>query len=178
MIRLHKNNLFCANTALWYSSNPLTSMLHLKMLNKGTVIVSKYDTSPDSVKMIVKTLRSPLDVNHPVSGNRAWGIFPDRQNGGYVFYTTGVDRINGVIETVGNTWAERLPLQSGFDKADALWRSLQKKMIDFINDPAHGGSATIYSGTPESILRPYWENLKLYFENTIDLTELRRRLGC
>jgi len=28
----------------------------------------------------------------------------------YFFYTTGVDRVTGIFENVGNTWPHRVPL--------------------------------------------------------------------
>lgn len=169
-------NLF-NDESLWLSNSPLSAMLQLNMINNGTVIVSDFRSTQNNVRLLVSTMRSPLDINHPVSGNRAWGIFPDTQNSGFVFYTSGVDRINGIAETVANTWMERLGLESGFDKADKLWKSLQDKMITFVN--ANGGIAEKYnSPAPQIIWRPNWSDLKEYFEKTITLEQLLDRLGC
>jgi hypothetical protein len=104
-------------------------MVHLDMLFNGTVIVSEFvSNSSNDVRMIATTVRTPLDGEHPISGNRTWGIKEDSDNGGFYFFTTGADRISGNPGTVLNTWAERLPIfSSGLDNADKLWTSLQEK---------------------------------------------------
>jgi hypothetical protein len=163
------------DVALWQSPNPTTAMLHLNMVFDGSVIVSQYSATSDKIQMAVKTVRTPLDGEHPVSGTRMWGISPDGY-GGYSFYTSGSDRVTGTIGTVLNTWADRLPLlESGFEKADRLWTSLQDKMIQFITD--NGGYAEKYP-TPNYILRPQWEDVDLYLKHQISLDELKRRIGC
>lgn len=163
---------------LWNSPDPTSAFLHLSIpdAHDGTVIVSDYYSTTDSVQLVVKTVSSYLDNVHPVSGTRAWGIFPDRENGGYVFYTTAADRIQGVFETVANTWMERTGLwDSGFDQADKLWRSLQDKMIDFINN--NDGQATYYSDR-SYIKRPNWADIDLFFREGISLAQLLQLIGC
>ena len=59
---------------LWNSSNPLTALLHLNMVQDGSVIVTHYNSTSNSAQLVVTTVRTPLDGLHPVSGNRAWGI--------------------------------------------------------------------------------------------------------
>jgi hypothetical protein len=143
------------------------------MVKNGSVIISKYTSSTDNCQMIASTLNTPLDGNHPVSGNRSWGITQD-SNGGYNFYTSGVDRITTNLFEIGDNLASSLS-SSGFEKADILWRSLQTKMMMFIN--ANGGNATYYSNN-ETILRPYWFTIKQYLRNEISLEQLRNLLGC
>jgi hypothetical protein len=160
---------------LWQSSDPTTAMLHLNMAFNGSIIVSQYSATSGKVQMAVKTVRTPLDGEHPVSGTRMWGISPDG-TGGYNFYTSGADRVTGIIETVLNTWGDRLPLiESGFEKADRLWTSLQDKMVAFIIN--NGGYAEKYS-QPNFILRPQWDDVDLYLKKQIPLDELKRRIGC
>jgi uncharacterized protein YycO len=77
------------------------------------------------------TVHTPDTADHPVSGHREFGM---RQGGdANVFYTRGADRTTGFIET----FADRLAWRG----ADALWRSLQQKVADFVN--TNGGAATV-----------------------------------
>jgi hypothetical protein len=162
---------------LYMSSNPLTAMLHLNMVNDGTVIVSDYYSSSQGIsRMLVKTMRSPLDIDHPVSGNRAWGIFPATNSTGgteYVFYTQGVDRITNFSDVVANSFLTSLNIKGGFDIANLLWESLQDKMVKFITD--NGGSAQKYTPT---IYYPNWDDIKDFYEKKITLQQLIQRLGC
>lgn len=167
-----------SDVSLWNSSNPTSAFLHLDIdgMHDGTVIVSDYYSTPDSAQMTVKTVTSFLDRAHPVSGTRVWGIAPDHVNGGYVFYTTAADRIQGAFETVFNTWFERAGLwESGFDKADRLWSSLQAKMIMFIN--SNGGSAHYYPDKTY-IKRPNWADIDLFLRDRIDYDDLLKLIGC
>lgn len=167
-----------SDVSLWNSSNPTSAFLHLDIdgMHDGTVIVSDYYSTPDSVQMVVKTVTSFMDRAHPVSGTRAWGIFPDRVNGGYVFYTTAADRIQGAFETVFNNWFDKVGLfESGFDRADRLWSSLQEKMIDFINN--NGGAADYYPDKTY-IKRPNWADIDLFLRDEIDYDDLLKLIGC
>jgi hypothetical protein len=167
------NNDVVNDVTLWHSNNPLTSILHLDMIQDGSVIISKYTSSTDNCQMIASTLNTPLDGNHPVSGNRSWGIMQD-PNGGYNFYTSGVDRITTNLFEIGDNLMSSLS-SSGFEEADALWRTLQTKMMMFIN--SNGGNAGYYSNN-ETILRPDWFIIKRYLRNEISLQQLRDMLGC
>ena len=141
--------------------------------------MSRYETESNSRNMTVTTVRTALDGTHPISGNRSWRIVPDNStSGAYFFYTTGVDRVTGLFETVGNTWPHRVPLfQSGFEHADALWISLQNRMIQFILD--HNGQAELYNYlSPNCILKPEWSDVDLYLKRKITLNGLLQRIGC
>jgi len=172
----YKHDSYIDDSVRWHSSNPLSSLLHLNMMNDGTVIVSDYWTTLDSSRFIVSTLRSPLDGIHPVSGNRAWGISPDHANGGYIFYTTAVDRITNVIMDLFNDLGELTPLPSGFEIADNLWRSLQDKMILFINN--NNGNAAKYVQLDELKFRPHWILMREFLLGNISLAQLKLALGC
>lgn len=165
------------DTQRWLSPNPLASLLHLDMVNDGTVIVSGFKQTPSECEMMVSTIRTPLDGIHPVSGNRIWGIKADPVNGGYTFYTTAVDRITSTLMDMGNDVMEWLPgVNSGFDDADALWRSLQDKMAQFIID--NGGQAQKYSGTPDVTFRPPFFVIEEYLVGHITWEQLKQFLGC
>ena len=118
----------------------------------------------------VSTMETPLDFEHPVAGNRRFGIYSDPDHPGeYVFYTMGVDRAWDWIFDGGNE-----PF-GGFKRADSLWSSLQAGMIQFIQD--HSGTASLYSSR-NAIARPRWDDVEEYFKGNIDFPELKRRLGC
>lgn len=162
---------------LWNSPNPVSALLHLNMKNDGTVMVSDYKSDPVESYFTVSTVKSWMDGNHPVSGNRQWGIKEDPVNGGYTFYTSAVDRITTTYFDYMNAIAELLPgVNSGFDDADMLWRSLQQKMVEFIN--SHGGEAKLYPVTPDITFRPPWILVERYLKKGITLEQLKQALGC
>ncbi len=115
-------------------------------------------------------MQTTLDLEHPVAGNRRFGIYSDPDHPGeFVFYTMGVDRAWDWIFDAGNK-----PLQ-GFESADSLWTSLQNGMIQFIKN--NGGSASFYSNK-NTIARPHWSDVEDFLMGKIDFPELKRRLGC
>lgn len=158
------------------------SLWHLDLgPQDGSVVESGYEHVVDggyqSHYFTVSTIETLTDFEHPVAGNRRWGIFADPdQPGEYCFYTMGVDRIWDdwfVLGDVLNQYA--LSQFSGFDQADKLWGSLQSKMASFIID--HGGHAEYYS-KPSIIARPKWNDVSDYLKGSFDFAELKRRLGC
>ncbi|NNU33811.1 hypothetical protein HK413_06035 [Mucilaginibacter sp. S1162] len=140
------------------------------MADDGTVIESDYQSNNNGTFFKFSTMTSPFDLNHPVSGNREFGIYPDPNNpGSYTFYTMGVDRVSDWIFVVGNT------LFNGFRRTDQLWTAMQSNMINYINN--HGGHAEFY-GKKNYIARPNYNLVKDYLEGRISLAELKRRIGC
>ena len=150
----------------WASDSPLGVILHLKMDDNGSVIVS--DFAPNY--WTVSTLRTPIDDTHPVSGNRQWGYeFGTNGNfSGYTFYVTGVDRL-----TTGMHELTQYIFDIPFTKADRLWESYQAKVSNFVNN--HSGSATIGIQIKE---RPDYESLKDYLSGKITLQQLKDKKGC
>lgn len=126
-----------ANRARWEDATPTGAILLIDMKLWGI--------SPDS-GCVVTTLRSPREwifstvrsghpiaaligneaAAHPVSGNRAFGIYRTA-DGKHVFYSVAADRPTQWIDEV---MAERVV----FKKADELWQSMQEKVVKFIND--------------------------------------------
>jgi hypothetical protein len=160
----------------WYNTNPMGALLHLSMINDGTVVVSDYYSTLDSSRYIVSTINSPLDGIHPVSGNRVWGINVDHTYGGYNFYTSAVDRITNPFFDLLNDIGEITPIPSGFEQADNLWRSMQVNMINFINN--NQGNASYYTGVNEVKFRPIWFLLKEFLKGNISLQQLKAAMGC
>ncbi len=142
------------------------------MADDGTVIESDYQSNANGAFFKFSTMTSPLDFNHPVSGNREFGVYPDPQNPGtYTFYTMGVDRVSdwqfGFIDYVTNGIT--------FRGADQLWSAMQSNMINYIN--THGGHAEFYS-KKSYIARPDYNLVKDYLEGRISLAQLKSKIGC
>ena len=157
------------------SSNSIGSVMHIGMVQDGSVIVSGYQNnySPNytSLNFTFSTLVTPLDGYHPVSGNRRFGIYTDI-NGGYTFYTMGVDRISRTIFANGDGFLSLFG-PNGFEKADLLWNGMQSKVINFIT--ANNGSAVLYT-RPDYKIRPKWSDIEDFLKGTITFTQLRLKL--
>lgn len=145
------------------------TLVHLNLINDGTVVLSNYFrwSSPVACRFTYSTISSPLDGNHPVSGNREFGIFENPGGNGYTFYTSGVDRTSDWFFGVGNI------IDWGFNAADALWTNVQDKMVQFINN--NGGQAVKYAPV---IARPKWNHVERYLRGEITFTLLKKLLGC
>jgi len=116
-------------------------------------------------------MSSPLDDNHPVSGNREFGIYNDPSRPGeYTFYTMGVDRISDWMFNLMN-----VPRNTIFNGGDELWSNMQKNIVNYINH--NGGRATYYSPSKITVY-PQWENVKEYLYGRISFLELKKRIGC
>jgi hypothetical protein len=162
-----------------FGVNSIGALIHIHMTNDGSVIESDYynNNTPGSEKhrFTFTTMATPLDFSHPVAGNREFGVYrstdPLHPNE-FVFYTMGVDRTSDWVFDLGNS------MLNGFAKADKLWNSVQKNMINFINKPSSGGQAQYY-GPPASVkARPKWEDVKDYLKGLITWEILKQRLGC
>jgi hypothetical protein len=163
------------DSLLYYKDtiNSLGAVVHIDMLQDGSVILSRYRNSyfPSSYQshsFIFSTLVTPLDGYHPVSGNREFGIHTDN-SGGFTFYTMGVDRISKNAFVFGSFIQDALLGNSGFDDADQLWTSMQENMINYIN--IHGGTAINYTRR-NFIVRPKYDKIKDYLNGTITYQQL------
>jgi hypothetical protein len=159
------------DTNLWLSSNPVSAFLHLSIYSpipglgdNGSVVVDDHTNS----HWTVSTIKTPVDGNHPVTGNRQWG-YDTNSDGTYTFYVTGADRITRPFGQLAQT-----VLSIPFDQADNLWKSYQSGVEAFIN--THGGSA-VKDLTPTT-LRPDYQAIANYFNGTLTLAQFKANHGC
>ncbi|HEY5712486.1 MAG TPA: trypsin-like peptidase domain-containing protein [Allosphingosinicella sp.] len=113
-----------ADAAQIVSANPVGAVFNLNIIgpDNAAVVVSQANAS----HFRVSTVNTPDTGDHPVSGHREWGH--SMRDGKIILYTRGADRATGSIAT-----------SVVFAGADHLWRSFQRKMVEYIN--ANGGSA-------------------------------------
>ena len=151
------------------------TLIHIDMLNDGSVIISDYQRSTYAAgnkwnRFTFSTLETPLDYEHPVAGNRQFGIYSNPGNPNeFTFYTMGVDRTWDPFFKLGNA------TNMGFADADALWQDIQSNMQKFITQ--HGGTASKYNPS-EYISRPKWSDVEDYLKGSIDLLTFKSRIGC
>lgn len=158
--------------------NSLGALIHIHiplqgsgLTNDGTVVESGYlrESVNNRHWFMFSTMKTPLDGEHPVAGNRKFGIFPD-PNGGYCFYTMGVDRLQDATISLDFT---NTSSSVGFTEGDALWTGMQTKTTVNIN--SWQGNATIY--TPV-IVRPEWDTVSEFLKGHITFQELKTALHC
>ena len=168
-----------------FDINSLGALIHINMINEGSVIESNYyhnyTQGFEKHRFTFSTMATPLDLSHPVAGNREFGVYRTtdvNHPNDFVFYTMGVDRINDWVFASGD-WINQNVFgnPSGFENADELWSNIQKNMISFINNPANGGHAEYYG--PASIkARPKYNDVKDFLLGTISWEQLMVKLGC
>lgn len=162
--------IYLDETAIWNSAyeGSLSSIVHIDMLNDGTVIESGYNRNAITQHswFMFTTMVSPLDGPHPVSGNRRFGIF--KSGNKWYFYTMGVDRTNTIDVTIANALTG-----VAFDGADELWRSVQTGVLDFFD--THQGDAV---AKHEIIARPYWIELRKFLKGQITLQQYKAQNNC
>lgn len=151
-------NVYDTDTSIWFSSQPLGALINIdfNLLNSyinpddGSVVTSQ----AISTGWTFSTIRTIRDGSHPVSGNRRFGLF--RWKGDkYVFYSRGADRTTGILDRALSGLV--------FSSADKLWRSLQKGVVDYVNQ--NGGSAQFGRRVSH---RCNWDNIKQrYFKPSV-----------
>ncbi len=153
----------------------LGALVHIEIpFDEGSVIESDYSPNTGiNGRWYFKftTIKAPIDYNHPVSGNREFGIYHDNNNGGYTFYISGVDRItdpsNSFINFLTNNYI--------FDNADNLWHSILLNIISFVNIT---GSASSY-GPYNEYIRPDINGPLFYFlTGEYSIYDLMAALNC
>ncbi len=155
------------DTALWNSSNPLGSLIHINIpIDDGTVICSGFSTNT----WIFSTIKAPLgwsyDGIHPVSGNRAFSYYMEGST--MYIYTRGVDRTSYINND--NTPKINYIMEAiAFAGADDLWSEMQNKLSTYVNN--RGGSSNPV--TPVKY-RPNYEKIKNYLKGQIPLSSV----GC
>jgi len=112
------------------SATPLGTVFKLDVVGPDNAAVVISDVQDRY--FAVTTINTPDTGDHPVSGHRMFGYAIEE--GKTVWFTRAADRPtlmpSGLQEII-------------FAGADALWKSMQRKMAAFIND--NGGSATVVS---------------------------------
>lgn len=144
------------------------------LYDNGSVILSDYKSfvgthSHSFFKF--STLETPFDHEHPVAGNREFGIYNSTANPSeFTFYTMGVDRIWD--------WASQFAndnISDGFKQADSLWKNVQDNLKMFIIQ--NGGNATYYiPRNPHA--RPNWDAVKEFLLGNMTEAQLKIALGC
>ncbi|RVX40773.1 hypothetical protein EDD27_3198 [Nonomuraea polychroma] len=118
----------------WESSDPAGSVIFINIpgFDNASVVLSAINQE----QWIFSTVYANEDrpggkpQQHPVSGNRQFGIKPT-ESGSWIFYTRGADRTSGFLESIGSGIT--------FNLADMLWFSLQERVEAWVR--AHGGAA-------------------------------------
>jgi hypothetical protein len=163
LTRFEPHPLLAGEAALWQSSNPLGAIISIGIPgNDGSVITSSY--APDH--WTFSTLHEPMNANHPVSGTREFGFFPN-PGGGYTFYVRGADRIdNKYAELLGSITNPPVP----FLAADATWESWQREFTLFITSKKGKASFDVNDNVKN---RPDWSEVLKALRNGTPLRSIR-----
>jgi hypothetical protein len=114
------------------------------------------------------TVTSPEDGEHPVSGNRTFGIQTDPVNGGYTFYISGVDRAtNGLFNLGADVF--------GWSSASSLWQNVMANVQSYVTD--NGGTSGNYPNGFLDTVQDY-DNMKGFLDGTDSLEQEMAALGC
>jgi hypothetical protein len=160
-------------STVWSSSNYLGAIMRFDIaLEIEGIVIGQQDGSVicsenNSMSWTFTTIESPMDWNHPVSGNRQFGLNYN-SDGTYTFYTRGVDRI---AESFDNWVGGINAIPSAFDGADALWTTFQNNLGSFINSSANQGQASIQN---PQIDRVDWDLVKDVLQGNKPISDL----GC
>ena len=145
--------------SLWNSNNPLGSIININIFgpDNGSVIVSQFDDAGCYCWTFTTITESQENGEHPVSGNRQFGI-TQNSDGSWTFFTRGVDR--AIDNNLG------ISSGVGFRMADSLWNCIINNMRNFIN--SNGGNTV---NTFSKTIRPDWNSIEDYLNSlgTIDI---------
>lgn len=182
---------FCVDDREWYTrskENAVGSLVHIKIRSDlapddypldGTVILSNYTVKEPPTyssyfnQFMFTTIYSLMDKEHPVAGNRAFGIFSNPNAAGeYILYMSGVDRAWSKADQLIN-WAMN---GISFTEGDKLWEDVQQNFIKWVNN-LPGGKADYFS-KKKIVSRPDWDDVKKFLKKEITFNELKNRLNC
>ena len=134
------------NNEKFQSEDPVGSIVHFDVYigpvnaDDLSVITAKAQSN----YWVFSTIRTPRDLNHPVSGNRQFGLIAN-EDGTYTFFTRGADRPTSRLDS----WLSA----DVFEGAHRLWTTTMKNMTNYVN--SNGGEATI---NPYISKRISWKN--------------------
>ncbi|WP_133241170.1 papain-like cysteine protease family protein [Nocardioides gansuensis] len=125
---------------LWSSGSPAGAVIHIDMRSgaewanpdDGSVLTS--EATGDH--WTFSTIWTPLDMGHPVSGNR-WFGYVANEDGTFTFGTRGADRTTGAMDYGLSDIV--------FTAAHSLWLTLLQGLANYVI--ALGGTATIGQAT-------------------------------
>ncbi len=135
----------------WRSStNPVGSVLSIVLLQwgmvrfeRGSVVTSAYSKTHTEYLWIFSSIYTPFDTDHPVSGNRQFGLRQDGDD--WIFYIRAADRAT-------RFHYDLLGEQAVFAGADTLWQEVSSNIALFANDENTGAAEV----TPRSSARYFW----------------------
>ncbi|PQA58356.1 hypothetical protein [Siphonobacter curvatus] len=143
-------------SAIWNSSNPLGAIISIAIPGDyGSVITTGFSPGGfGSAGWTFSTIHDPWNGDHPVSGNRYFGVY--EQGSGYVVFTQGADRITNYLGSLMG-WATNAAngTEFQFTQSDILWKSFQSKISQFAN--THGTSSQIRAAKQYT---PNWNKIK------------------
>ena len=125
---------------IWESNNPLGAAVFIDLLLTDDALV--VCTKSDKDHWVFTTARHGRDTifgnepgDHPVTGNRYFGYYKDKNDGSLVIFTRGADR-----KTLGVT-----PLV--YTLGDKNWKTFQESLVKIMNEK--GGQAEKYTITQQ-----------------------------
>lgn len=140
------------NDEAWVTNNPLGTLVSIWVnppapawrSEYGTVFTAQHSLDTNNPNWIFSTAYTFGDGNHPVSGNRQFGI---QYEGNHVwtFFTRGADRTTNS--------AYNLLKGSIFSGAENLWIQLQARVVEDITKNGRGGVA---QSVPKDSARYMW----------------------
>jgi hypothetical protein len=158
----------------WTSSSPLGSVLSIRILPLNADFGSVVSIVNESDRWVFATAQTPVDADHPVSGNREFGF---TRNGSQVtFYTRGVDRLTSTWGSIGSFAAQSIDMDA-FTRTDQLWSSLMEGIKADLKQ-ANGGQ-DVASVQDATTYRPDWDEVaKLYDDDPNNDAAVLNGLGC
>jgi hypothetical protein len=130
----------------WESGDPLGAAIDIHVHFLGIILQALVVCSRSEPRLwVFTTARSERTGYHPISGNRMFGIRADGNE--WVLFTRGADRATRLHDWAGNV------VGSIWAGADALWRSFQARVQDFIS-ANHGSAAAIQPESKRYVWKP------------------------
>ena len=134
----------------WNSDNPLSAIMRFKgyvgnfttlSIDDADVVTSQYSYSSNKAYWVFTPVEDVSlffngDGGHPLAGNREFGIAPNKNGQGYVFYTQGIDRLYGRSDAL----LRKSGAYNFFENAKQLWITFMNNVATYINEA--GGQAS------------------------------------
>ena len=142
-----------ADAAQFAAASPFGALMKFNMrlantsaanVDDGSVLCSRFT----GTEWVFSTAFTPADLNHPVSGNRAFGVRAEGAT--FVAYTRAADRTTTLADAALSSMV--------FDAAFRLWLSFQTRLMRLIID--NGGIAMM---EPPTSCRYDWPTVRAAF---------------